>query len=245
MKRFWTNADFASLSWHDNSVHALRVIEGKDGAGELVLDIDHILEWLESKGRYEFRVAPVELRFRDVTDLRMTVDYSAATAALTPFTLDRIQVEKIGNGQSNRWTLKVNWPVGEVAFSSTGFTQHLTGEPVVSSSQGLEPVQRAKYIATREMIAFRPERGKFAVSVCVGQPYCISEDEWACAVALPGLHLKLADQHGVDAFQALMLAQNLAYTLLAGFVEDGGCLLDASGGSPVDLKALFHKGILS
>lgn len=45
------------------------------------------------------------------------------------------------------------------------------------------------------------------------EPYCIGQDEWACAVALPGLHSKLADQHGVDAFQALMLAQNLAYTL--------------------------------
>jgi hypothetical protein len=40
-----------------------------------------------------------------------------------------------------------------------------------------------------------------------------------------------------------MLAQNLAYTLLAYFVEDGGRLLDAQGGRPVDVKTLFQKGV--
>ena len=42
-----------------------------------------------------------------------------------------------------------------------------------------------------------------------------------------------------------MLAQNLACTLLAYFVEEGGQLLDAPGGSPLDVRALFQKGILS
>jgi hypothetical protein len=81
MKRFWTDADFPNLSWQDNSVHALRVIEGKDGAGELVLDVDHIVECIESEKRYDFRVAPAELRFRYFTDLRMTLDYLATSAA--------------------------------------------------------------------------------------------------------------------------------------------------------------------
>jgi hypothetical protein len=64
-------------------------------------------------------------------------------------------------------------------------------------------------------------------------------------VALPGLHSNLRNQHGVDSFQALMLARNLACTLLASFVEDGGRLLDAPGGRPVNVAALFQKGILS
>lgn len=240
MKRFWTDADFPNLSWHDNSIHALRIIEGRDGAGELVLDIDHIVEWIESEKRFDFRVAPAELRFCDVTDLRMTLDYPAKSAALAPFTLDRIEVD-----QYKHWTLKVNWPAGEISFSSTGFIQRITGEPVVSSAQSLDPVQRIKYIATRDLFALHPERGDFAVSVCIGKPYCINEGEWACAVALSGLHSKLRDQHGADAFQALMLAQKLAHTLLAHFVEEGGRLLDAPSGSPVDVAALFQKGILS
>ena len=40
----------------------------------IILDIDHVVEWIESEKRYEFLVAPAELRFRDVSDLRMTVD---------------------------------------------------------------------------------------------------------------------------------------------------------------------------
>jgi hypothetical protein len=245
MKRIWTEADFSDLSWHDNSVHALRLIEGKDVFGQLILDLDHIVEWIDSEKGYEFRVAPAELRFRDVTNLRMTLDYSATSAALTPFTLDGIQTEQMADGHSNRWTLKVNWPVGEISFSSTGFTQRLTGEPVVSSVQSLDPSRRIQYIATRELTASHPEQGEFAVSVCIGKPYRIGDDEWVCAVALSGLHSRLRDQHGCDSFQALMLAQNLASTLLAHFVEGGGRLLDAPGGSPIDVRALFQKGIPS
>src|ERR1700733_16146500 len=84
MKRLWTDADFPRLSWHDNSVHALRVFEGKDGAGEMLLDIDHIVEWIESDKRYEFIVAPAELRFRDAGDLRITLEYPKTSAALSP-----------------------------------------------------------------------------------------------------------------------------------------------------------------
>ena len=53
------------------------------------------------------------------------------------------------------------------------------------------------------------------------------------------------DQHGVDAFQSLMLAQRLARTLLLGFVEDGGTLRDGHGGSTVSVQDLFDGGTLS
>jgi len=44
----WSESQFAEMSWHDNHVHALRVVEGAHGAGDLVLDIDYILEWLQA-----------------------------------------------------------------------------------------------------------------------------------------------------------------------------------------------------
>jgi hypothetical protein len=240
IKRFWTDADLPSLSWHDNCVHGLRVVEGKGGDGELVLDIDHIVEWIESDESFHFRVAPAELRFRNVSDLRITLDSPATSATLAPFTLDRVDVD-----ESNHWTLKVNWPVGEISFSSAGFTQHLTGEPVISAAQAPDPAHRIKYIAIRELGAFHPERGTFAVTFCIGQPYFISEGESACPVALFGLHSKLRDQHGADAFQALMLAQKLTHMLLTSFVDDGGRLLDVPDGTPVDVAILFQSGLLS
>jgi hypothetical protein len=94
MKRSWTDADFADLSWHDCSVHALRIVEGLHGDGALILDFDYILQWLPSGGRYQFSIAPAELRFNEVTHLRMSIDYAAASAAFTPFTLDGIRCEQ-------------------------------------------------------------------------------------------------------------------------------------------------------
>jgi hypothetical protein len=55
----------------------------------------------------------------------------------------------------------------------------------------------------------------------------------------------LSDQHGIDAFQSLMLAQALVRTLLLGFVEDGGTLRDSHGGSTVSVEKLLAGGTLS
>ena len=101
------------------------------------------------------------------------------------------------------------------------------------------------YIAIRELAAEETSRGQFTIRVCIGHPYEISADEWACPVALEGLYSRLSDQHGIDAFQSLMLVQALARTLLLGFVEDGGTLRDSHGGSTVSVEKLFAGGTLS
>ena len=86
-------------------------------------------------------------------------------------------------------------------------------------------------------------RGEFPVYIEIGIPYRIRAGEWACPVAVNGLHNKLHEMHGNDSFQALMLAQNLAKTLLNAFVEDGGRLLHAPGGAEIDVQRLFTSGI--
>jgi hypothetical protein len=102
------------------------------------------------------------------------------------------------------------------------------------------------YIAARELLAEDASRGQFTIRVCVGHPYEISADEWACPVALEGLYPRLTDQHGIDAFQSLMLAQKLARTLLLAFVEDGGILRDSrdSDHHGMSIENLFGGGTL-
>jgi hypothetical protein len=134
VKREWTETDFAELSWHDNSVHGLRIVEASHGAGELVLDLDYILEWLPAGGQFQFRIAPAELRFHEVTELCMSLDYAAASAALVPFTLDGIQRD---SDSPQRWVLSINWPEGEISFIAAGYTQTLTGEPRITEQQSL------------------------------------------------------------------------------------------------------------
>jgi hypothetical protein len=105
------------------------------------------------------------------------------------------------------------------------------------------PSNQHEPAAQRQITAVDAARGEFPVYIEIGIPYRISAGEWACPVALNGLHNQLHDMHGNDSFQALMLAQNLAKTLLYAFVEDGGRLLHAPGGAEIDVQRLFTSGI--
>lgn len=141
----WTTADFDAMSWHDNAVHALRVIEGQHGEGELVLDVDYIEEWIRGGDHIEFVITPVRLQFHGVSELRVALDYSGPTAALSPFSLDAIERHEhvYPNGHTTyRWLLPVNWPAGEISFNSSGFTQTQVGPSVRSGKQHLDPVLR-------------------------------------------------------------------------------------------------------
>lgn len=141
---------FEDFSWHDNAVHGFRVIEGPDGcSGELVLDIDYLVEWLPPKAKgdgFEFRIAPADLIFHEATDLVISVDYAGSSAALGPMSIHQVHREVITyqNGSSSfAWKIEMNWPTNAfISFQSTGFTQALRAEPVVSGIQRLLPSQR-------------------------------------------------------------------------------------------------------
>jgi hypothetical protein len=73
----------------------------------------------------------------------------------------------------------------------------------------------------------------------IGKPYEISQDEWACAVSMMGLHPRLADIHAQDALQALGLAMALIRSLLEHFVKSGGRLLFKTEDEDVPISATF------
>ena len=147
-KRIWTEADFEGMSWHDNHVHGLGIRSGEYGSGELILDLDHILEWLcPVADFFQFRIAPATLTFREVTNLRIDIDYAAATAALVPFSIADIRRESCqypGGATGCRWVIAVNWPPGSISFDATGFTQVLRGPVKLTSEQCLDPAERAE-----------------------------------------------------------------------------------------------------
>jgi hypothetical protein len=135
----WTEEDFDSLSWHDNHVHAMELanFNEENGTCDLVLMIDHILDWIGAADRtISFRVAPALLTFHDVFALRVELDYARVSAGMTPFSIDRIEREPLSYG-SFRWKIAINWPEGSITFEAPRFTQQLTGEPVESSTQAL------------------------------------------------------------------------------------------------------------
>jgi hypothetical protein len=140
----WTQHDFSEMSWHDNYVHALRIVEGPHGAGELILDLDYILEWIKTPDGYTFRILPVTLKFVEVTNLRIALDYATPTAALGPFSIHAIERETEPRGRyvAELWKISINWPTGEITFEAHGYEQDAIGLAVVSTSQYLRPEER-------------------------------------------------------------------------------------------------------
>jgi hypothetical protein len=96
-------------------------------------------------------------------------------------------------------------------------------------------------IADRTLVAIRPDGSEVLVTLAIGQPYRVSEDEWACPVALDGLYPRLVDQHGIDSWQAMQLAYQLLANLLSSFIRDGGRLLWPEAREPVQLAELIPK----
>ena len=140
-----TEADFESTSWHDNHIHAFRFVEGKDGTGDLVLDLDHIVEWVKGEGdRFKFKVVPATLTFHEVMFLRISVDFGAASAAFGPIMIHGIErrSEQKTHYTATIWRVQFTFPAGEMEFEARGFTQSPRGEPVLTTSQSLTPAER-------------------------------------------------------------------------------------------------------
>jgi len=148
--------DFARLSWHDDTVYGLHLEIGDperdDWRGNLVLDLDHIVEWIcGGGGNARFRVAPATLTFHHATDLQVAVDCGDSggqvalhTLCIDAITRERIVDQKICFDQPYyRWRIAFNWPRGgEIRFGASDFTLTLRAEPVLQDQQQLSPLDR-------------------------------------------------------------------------------------------------------
>lgn len=145
-QQLWTDQQFEQMSWHDNYVHALRVVEGSNGLGELVLDIDYILEWVNGTEGFQFKVTPATLAFRDVSGLRIALDYATPTAGIGPFSIHAIERSREPREHyvAQSWKIVINWPVGEITFEASGFVQRSHGRVIFSNAQGLRPEERVQ-----------------------------------------------------------------------------------------------------
>jgi len=81
------------------------------------------------------------------------------------------------------------------------------------------------YIAERKLQGVDKDGKRLNIVVGIGVPYeDKTKDSWACPVIIDGLYKSLADQHGIDSWQAIRLSQKLVASLLLGFIEKGGKL---------------------
>ncbi|MGI9463552.1 MAG: hypothetical protein ACR2OM_06415 [Aestuariivirgaceae bacterium] len=152
-----THADFAGASWHDNYIYGVSIGVGDIAAGdwraELVLDIDHIIEWVRGEaGGVQFRVAPATLAYHHATDLKLDVDWGDSghqtavnEASIHQITRTQIADQKICLDRPYyRWRIELNWPAGgDISFGASGYTQTLRSEPILQDAQKLVGPKRA------------------------------------------------------------------------------------------------------
>lgn len=102
-------------------------------------------------------------------------------------------------------------------------------------------MQHDGLMAQRKLYALAADGSGFEIGLGIGKPYRISAEEWACAVQVHGLHDHLSDMHGIDSWQALQLACQLAAQMLGYFAESGGRIFWEKDGEQLAISDLFAK----
>lgn len=76
------------------------------------------------------------------------------------------------------------------------------------------------------------------ILIAIATPYQRGTHDWACPVAIDGLHGRLPDVHGVSSLQALCLGISLVHSLLEERLSKGGSFR-TDDQLPFDLNACF------
>jgi len=137
-RALWTNADFETMGWHDNAVHAIALEPAADHPGSVLLDIDYIVEWGPCPvpgGRLSFWVSPATLVFHQAWDLVTDIDLQGWS-----FQLAIGSIERSGPDEHGSFGWVVAGDLFSMSFRADGFTQYLRRAPVYTSGQRL-PVQ--------------------------------------------------------------------------------------------------------
>jgi hypothetical protein len=98
-------------------------------------------------------------------------------------------------------------------------------------------------IAQRVLVCEREGGDRVKVTLRIGKPYQVSDSDWACPVEAEGLFGRLSDIHGIDSFQALVLAQRLLRTLMHGEIADGSTFWWADTHEELDVEEMFGGGV--
>jgi hypothetical protein len=146
----------AEPSWHDDLVYGLflRCADPDRDVwrSELVLDIDHIVEWVRAAdGTARFRVAAATLVFHDAGNLRIALDCARTGHG---HTLNELSIARIvshpaaphpaaGGPPRRHYRIDLNMPAGgEIAFDASGHTLTLRSSPRLRDDQRLPPDDR-------------------------------------------------------------------------------------------------------
>jgi hypothetical protein len=142
-KTVWTDADFDTMSWHDNAVHAVALESAQDHPGRLLLDIDYILEGILPEPpatTLSFWICPATLVFDRAWDLTTDIDLQGWSFQLFLDAIERSGPDEHGFFE---WTLAGDH--FSIGLSAPGFTQYLRRAPTRSPGYWLSVEERGGF----------------------------------------------------------------------------------------------------
>jgi len=120
-------------SFHDSHVHGL---SWRRAEFAFSVDLQYILEWIEpsdiSSG-YRFSICEARLTFRDVDDLKISMDWLGAALDAQIDALRIVQSRTTPTGRvQHYYEIEFSEPGANIALWSTGYEVALLQDPVVS-----------------------------------------------------------------------------------------------------------------
>jgi len=151
-KSVWTQADFASLGWHDCSVHALALQSAPqraspaEGPGRLLIDLDYIIEWVRPTPpdkTFSFWICPSTLVFDHLWNV--SGDLSVSHPPLTLDAIKRCDPNQVSKREPT-YGHGPDWMLCGHEFTlelwGRGFTMYLRRRPILSAHLALGLDQR-------------------------------------------------------------------------------------------------------
>jgi len=139
-KTVWTDADFETMGWHDNAVHAIAVEPAPPHPGSLLLDIDYIVEWVRRPGPgglLSSWVCPATLVFHQAWDLVTDINLQGWS-----FQLSIGAIERSGPDEHGSFNWSIEGDLFTMSLRAAGFTQYLRRAPIYVRGQRLSAEER-------------------------------------------------------------------------------------------------------
>lgn len=122
------------FTFHDNHIHGISCVD-EDFSCDLILDLDHILEWHCERDPCEFVVAPAWLTFRNVRALVVSITKPELTMNAYLGIIDHVVTEALAAGHSR---YEVQLAGGDfLRFEAESVELKVWGAPITSTTQQL------------------------------------------------------------------------------------------------------------
>jgi hypothetical protein len=131
--RLLSESEASLESFHDCHVHGLR---WRGDRFTFSLSLQYILQWItptDGAPSYRFSISEGELMFRNVDELKVSLDWSGAALDAQIMSVQLLKTRTTPSGAAQRYfEIEFADPIGTISLWATGYELSLLSEPVIS-----------------------------------------------------------------------------------------------------------------